>query len=137
MYVDCDVLVPASVGGVITAENAGQINAKLVVEAANNPTTSVAEEMLFKRGVLVIPDMLVNAGGVIGSYVEYLRGSVEEAFAMIDTRIRQNTRQILEGSINSETIALPREVAMRIAVKRVYQAMRDRGERVHLSNDGR
>ena len=137
LYADCDVLVPASVGGVITAENAGRIEAKLVVEAANNPTTSVAEEMLFKRGVLVIPDMLVNAGGVIGSYVEYLRGSVEEAFAMIDKRIKQNTRQVVEGAINSETIALPREVAMKIAMKRVYQAMRDRVERVQRLNDRR
>ena len=126
LYVDCDILVPAAVANVITAENADLIKAKLVVEAANNPTTSMAEEMLFKKGILVIPDMLVNAGGVIGSYVEYLGKSADEAFAMIDSKIRQNTRQVLEHSINAETIALPRAAAMKIAMERVSKAMRDR-----------
>ena len=67
--------------------------------------------MLFKRGVLVMPDLLVNAGGVIGSYVEYLGKSADEAFAMIDSKIRKNTKQVLETSINSETMTLPRTVA--------------------------
>ena len=126
LNVDCDVLVPAAVGKVITAENADKVKAKLVVEAANNPTTSRAEEMLFKRGILVIPDMLVNAGGVIGSYLEYLGRSADEAFALIDSKIRQNTKQVLECSINSETIALPRTIAKKIAMERVSKAMRDR-----------
>lgn len=126
LYVDCDILVPAAVANVITAENADLIKAKLIVEAANNPTTRTAEEMLFKKGILVIPDMLVNAGGVIGSYVEYLGKSADEAFAMIDSKIRENTRQVLERSINGERITLPRGVAMRIAMERVSKAMRDR-----------
>jgi len=126
LYVDCDILVPAAVANVITTENADQIKAKLVVEAANNPTTSMAEEILFKKGILVIPDMLVNAGGVIGSYVEYLGRSADEAFAMIDSKIRQNTRQVLENSINNETITLPRTMAMKIAMERVSRAMRAR-----------
>lgn len=126
LYVDCDILVPAAVANVITVENAELIKAKLVVEAANNPTTSLAEQMLFKKGILVIPDMLVNAGGVIGSYVEYLGKSVDDAFAMIDSKIRQNTRQVLENSINTETVTLPRTIAMKIAMERVSKAMRAR-----------
>lgn len=125
-YVDCDILVPAAVSNVITAENADSIKAKLVVEAANIPTTAQAEEMLFKRGVLVIPDILVNAGGVIGSYVEYLGKSADEAFAIIDSKIRKNTKQVIEASIKSETITLPRIVAMKIAMERVSKAMHHR-----------
>ena len=126
LYVDCDILVPAAVSKVITASNADRIKTKLVVEAANIPTTPEAEEMLFKRGILVMPDMLVNAGGVIGSYVEYLGKSADDAFAMIDTKIRKNTREVLETAINSGTITLPRAVAMKIAMDRISRAMRKR-----------
>lgn len=126
LYVDCDILVPAAVSKVINANNADLIKAKLVVEAANIPTTPEAEESLFKRGVLVMPDMLVNAGGVIGSYVEYLGKSVDDAFAMIDSKIRKNTKEVLKTAINSETITLPRTVAMKIAMDRVSRAMRQR-----------
>ena len=124
LYVDCDILVPAAVSKVITASNADRIKTKLVVEAANIPTTPEAEEMLFKRGILVLPDMLVNAGGVIGSYVEYLGKNADDAFAMIDSKIGGNTREVLETAINSETITLPRTVAMKIAMDRVSRAMR-------------
>lgn len=126
LYVNCDILVPAAVSKVINANNADLIKAKLVVEAANIPTTPEAEESLFKRGVLVMPDMLVNAGGVIGSYVEYLGKSADDAFAMIDSKIRKNTREVLKTAINSETITLPRTVAMKIAMDRVSRAMRQR-----------
>jgi len=129
LYIDCDILVPAAVSRVITAENADMIKAKLVIEAANIPTTAQAEEMLFRRGVLVMPDMLVNAGGVIGSYVEYLGKSANEAFAMIDSKIRNNTKQVLEESINSEVMTLPRSAAMKIAMERVSKAMRARAKR--------
>jgi glutamate dehydrogenase/leucine dehydrogenase len=126
LYVDCDILVPAAVSKVITAQNASRIKAKLVVEAANIPTTPEAEEMLFKRGILVMPDMLVNAGGVIGSYVEYLGKSADEAFSMIESKIGKNTREVLETAINSGTITLPRTIAMKIAMDRVSRAMRQR-----------
>jgi glutamate dehydrogenase (NAD(P)+) len=126
LYVDCDILVPAAVSRVITEDNADRIKAKLIVEAANIPTTAQAEEMLFKRGVLVMPDMLVNAGGVIGSYVEYLGKDADEAFAMIHSKIQKNTKQVLDTSINGETIIMPRRVAMKIAMDRVSRAMRSR-----------
>jgi len=126
LYLDCDVLVPAAVSNAITSQNADRIKAKLVFEAANNPTTPEAEEKLFKRGILVIPDMLVNAGGVIGSYVEYLGKNVDQAFAMINSKIQQNTRAVLEEAINGGTVALPRSVAMRISANRVSNAMHSR-----------
>jgi glutamate dehydrogenase/leucine dehydrogenase len=126
LYVDCDILVPAAISKVITAQNASRIKTKLVVEAANIPTTPEAEEMLFKRGILVMPDMLVNAGGVIGSYVEYLGKSADEAFSMIESKIGKNTREVLETAINSGTITLPRTIAMKIAMDRVSRAMRQR-----------
>jgi len=128
--VDCDVLVPACVENVITEKNAGLIKAKLVVEAANNPTTSAAEEILFKNGILVIPDLLANAGGAIGSHAECSGLSAEKAFALIDSIIRRNTRLVLKGSIDSETISLPRAVAINIAMERVSKALRAREGRV-------
>jgi glutamate dehydrogenase (NAD(P)+) len=122
LALDCDVLVPAAVSNAITEKNANNTRAKLIFEAANNPTTPTAEEMLFKRGILVIPDMLVNAGGVIGSYVEWLGKGADEAFAVIDSKIRQNTKNVLEEAIASDRVALPRQIAMRIATRRVSEA---------------
>jgi glutamate dehydrogenase (NAD(P)+) len=107
-------------------QNAGKVKAKLIVEAANNPVTNLAEEMLFKRGILILPDFLVNAGGVIGSYVEYIGGNADEAFEMIDAKIRENTREVLERAINHETVTMPRVMGMRIAKERVAKAMQTR-----------
>jgi len=70
---DADVLIPAALGGVITRENAGEVRAKIVVEGANGPTTPEAEEILLRRGVHVVPDILANAGGVTVSYFEWVQ----------------------------------------------------------------
>jgi len=119
--IECDFFVPAAVGNVITMETASRLKAKAVVEAANNPTTSEAERFLHKKGVLVLPDVLVNAGGVIGSYAEYKGKSVDEAFALIDSKIRKNTELVLDRSLQAGTI--PRLVALDIAMERVAEAM--------------
>ena len=68
---DCDVLIPAALGGVLTIENANDVKAKFIVEAANGPTSPEADEVFHKKGVLVIPDILANAGGVTVSYFEW------------------------------------------------------------------
>ena len=68
---DCDVLIPAALGDVLTKENVNDVRAKIIVEAANGPTSPEADEVLNKRGVLIVPDILANAGGVTVSYYEW------------------------------------------------------------------
>ena len=102
-------------------ETAPRLKAKAVLEAANNPTTSEAERYLHRKGVIVLPDILVNAGGVIGSYAEYKDRNTDEAFGLIDSKIRHNTTLVLDRSI--ETGTMPRVVAMEIAKERVTEAM--------------
>jgi glutamate dehydrogenase/leucine dehydrogenase len=97
------------------------LRAKAVLEAANNPTTSEAERFLHRKGIVVLPDILVNAGGVIGSYAEYKDKTSDEAFGLIDSKIRQNTTLVIDRSI--ETGTMPRAVAMEIAKERVAEAM--------------
>ncbi|XP_078441977.1 glutamate dehydrogenase 1, mitochondrial [Wolffia australiana] len=70
---DCDVLIPAALGGVINRENANEIRAKYIIEAANHPTDPEADEILFKKGVLILPDIYANAGGVTVSYFEWVQ----------------------------------------------------------------
>jgi len=122
--VDCDVFIPCACGNVITKENESTFKAKLIVEGANHAVTLDAEQALYKRGVIVIPDFLANAGGVIGSYAEYKKMSAEEAYYLIESKIKENTKNILEEHISSGLI--PRNIAMKIAEKRVLSAMNAR-----------
>src|SRR5579863_3658819 len=116
LEIDCDILVPAALENQITRENAGRIKAKLVVEGANGPITSEASEMLAERGVLVLPDHFVNAGGVLVSYFEWLKnlrhvrlGRMEKrfeegAFRRILTAIEgATTKHFSEGEVADPT----------------------------------
>ena len=119
--VDCDILIPCACGDVITKENESMIKAKLIVEGANNSVTPDAEHSLYKRGVTVVPDFLANAGGVIGSYAEYKGMSIEEAFLLIESKIKDNTKSVIEGHISSG--CTPRKIAKKLAEKRIVKAI--------------
>ncbi len=119
--VDCDIWIPAARPDVLHASNAGRLKAKLVAQGANIPATPDAEAMLHERGILVIPDFIANAGGVLCAAVEYHGGTQASAFAAIDERIRANTQQVLEDA--AKTGQRPREAAVNLARHRVQQAM--------------
>src|SRR5690606_7875852 len=76
LEIACDLLVPAATENQITSENAERIQAKLIVEGANGPTTSLAQEILDSRGIIVVPDILANAGGVTVSYFEWVQDRI-------------------------------------------------------------
>lgn len=122
--VDCDILIPAATPDVISDKNAGAIRARLILEGANIPATPEAERLLAERGVLVVPDFIANAGGLIMAAMEYARKTEREAFAAIVEKVRANTRRILEQAKSDGS--LPREAAERIARERVRDAMRSR-----------
>ncbi len=117
----CDILIPAARPDVITAENARDIKAKLMIQGANIPATVEAEEILHQRGILVIPDFIANAGGVICATVEYHDGSQMQAMNEIAAKIRRNTAEVLKQA--RDRGVPPRWIANAIAKARVREAM--------------
>jgi glutamate dehydrogenase (NAD(P)+) len=120
--VDCDIWIPAARPDVLRADNVMRLRARLVPQGANIPFTPEAEQALHERGVLVIPDFIANAGGVICASIEYRGGAQRDAFEYIDERIRANTRAILEQSRDQRQP--PRAAAMALAKQRVQTAMK-------------
>ena len=122
--IDLDIFIPAAMGGVINNKTASKLlenGVKMVVEAANIPTTSNACEYLHKNGVWIIPDFLANAGGVIGSFVEYQGRTEKEAFDLIEYKITKNVKEVLTEAIMKKEN--PRKVATEISKQIVYRAM--------------
>ena len=132
MSLDCEVLIPAALGGAIHAANADLIRARMVIEGANNPTTPAADEILQDNGVLVIPDVLANAGGVVVSYFEWvqnlqhLRWEEREVNNKLSTKMRTAYRQVEERATRAEPVSL-RGAAYELAIERVLEATRLRG----------
>jgi glutamate dehydrogenase (NAD(P)+) len=131
VLLDCDVLAPCALEQVITEANAGDVKAKIVVEGANGPTTPAADEILEANGVLMLPDVLANAGGVVVSYFEWVQGLQE--YFWKEEEVNQRLNEIVTRAFE-ETWALreERNVPMRmasygLAVQRVAEATVTRG----------
>ncbi|MGN7862393.1 Glu/Leu/Phe/Val family dehydrogenase [Microbacterium sp. 22303] len=131
LQTEVDLLLPCAVEGVITAANADLVRAKAVIEGANGPTTPAADRILDHRGVLVVPDILANAGGVIVSYFEWVQANQAYWWTESDVRGRLRERMVAAWADVARTAAQAgctlREAAMSTAVGRVAEAHRVRG----------
>jgi len=114
-----DILITAAIPDLIKKEDAGEVKARIIVEGSNIPMSAETEELLHKKGVLVVPDFVANAGGVISSYVEYKGGTKEEMFKLVEKKIKENTKEVLERA--REHGISPRAAAMKIAEERVLR----------------
>lgn len=100
---DCDILIPAALENVIHADNAGKIKAKIIGEAANGPVTAEADDILNKMGVMIIPDMYLNAGGVTVSYFEWLKNLSHVRFGRLQKRFEQASNTKIVETIENLT----------------------------------
>jgi glutamate dehydrogenase (NAD(P)+) len=131
MTLDCDILVPAALEGALHAGNAADVQARLVVEGANLPTTPAADETLARRGVRVLPDILANAGGVIVSYVEW-RQNLQEHVQPVDETRSELEATLLEAYRTVRDVAETHDVTLRTAahvvgIRRIREAEQLRG----------
>jgi glutamate dehydrogenase (NAD(P)+) len=114
LLLDCEVLVPAATENQITSANADKIQAKLIIEGANGPTTAAADSILEKKGVLVVPDILANAGGVTVSYFEWVQDRA--GFFWTEDTVNTRLEQVMVDSFREvDKIAQQYQVSMRIA----------------------
>ncbi len=114
LLLETDVLIPAAMEDVITIKNAGKIKSKLIVEGANGPTSANADEIIDQNGIIVVPDILANAGGVTVSYFEWVQNRL--GYKWTKERINRRSDRIMKGSFNSVyEIAQKYSVSMRIA----------------------
>jgi glutamate dehydrogenase (NAD(P)+) len=131
LEVPCEVLMPAALERQITDENAGRLQCKLVIEAANGPTTPDAEAILRERGILVVPDVLANAGGVTVSYFEWVQDQQRYSWDEID--VQERLRRQLRAAFARVVDAADRRgcdmrmAALSVAIERVSEAARLRG----------
>lgn len=129
--IDCDVLIPAAMENQITAENAGKIQARLIVEGANGPTTPEADDIINERGIFLVPDILANAGGVVVSYFEWVQDL--QAFSWDKDEVFRHLQRIMMRSYDATVQAAEahrvdmRMAAQLTAIQRVADALKTRG----------
>jgi len=131
LVLDCDILIPAATENVITSRNAGQINAKIVVEGANGPTTAVADEILAEKRIFIVPDILANAGGVTASYFEWVQD--RQGYFWKEAIVNEQLESILRDSFDDVVRYAEahnvnnRIAAYMLAIDRVSFTIRQRG----------
>jgi len=131
LEVPCDVLIPAATEGVITEANADRVQARIIAEAANGPTTPEADEILFKKGIIVVPDILANAGGVTVSYFEWVQDiqsffwGVEEITQKLEVIMNRSFAAVAEKA--DQYSCDMRLAANMLAISRVAEATQIRG----------
>jgi glutamate dehydrogenase (NAD(P)+) len=128
---DCDVFIPAALGGMIHKQNADMLKCRVILEGANSPTTPAADDILTDKGVFIAPDVLANAGGVIVSYFEWVqnlqhfRWDEDEVNERLEKIIKRATREVAEKA-EADDIP-PRLAAYQMGIERVVEAARTRG----------
>ncbi len=123
LALDVEILIPAAIPNLITDENKNSIKAKIISCGSNLPITEGIEEEFHKKGILVIPDFVANAGGVISSYVETIEGTPDKMFEIVEEKITANTLEMLKRS--RERNINPRDASMEIAKERVETASKN------------
>jgi glutamate dehydrogenase (NAD(P)+) len=132
LEIECEVFIPAALGGMIHADNADRLAARVVIEGANSPTTPTADEILNDNGVYVIPDVMANAGGVVVSYFEWVqnlqhfRWDEREVNDKLGTIMRRAFREVTARTKEEEGVPL-RVAAFETGIERVLEAARTRG----------
>jgi glutamate dehydrogenase (NAD(P)+) len=153
LELECDILIPAALESQITEENAPRIRAKIVAEAANGPTTDDADEILRQRGILVLPDTFLNAGGVTVSYFEWVKNLTHLRFGRMEKRFDERTyhnllslvaertgqsipeeemARLFHGASEEDLVNSGLEETMALAYRRIHQIREEYGEKADL-----
>jgi glutamate dehydrogenase (NAD(P)+) len=131
LEIECDLFVPAALGGMIHKHNADKLNCRLIVEGANSPTTPTADDILADNGIRVIPDIMANAGGVVVSYFEWVqnlqhfRWEEEEVNERLSKIMRRSYREVSERAKEKDLGLRP--AAFELGIERVFEAAVTRG----------